>query len=433
MGSVPALIRAPEPLDKFRIFETIGYRPHAGQIPVHASMAQRRVLACGVRWGKTRCAAGEAVAASLQPSPPNTFRRGWVCAPTYDLADKAFREIALIFQAQLQPFVVRVSEHERLAVVRNMGGGLTEIRGKTAENPVSLLGEGLDWLIIDEAARVKPDTWERFLSARLLDKKGWALLISSPKGKGWYYDAFRMGQKGLHGFESWNSPTWTNPIIDRAELEVIRARIPEAIFRQEYGAEFMEGAGQVFRNVRDLATIDAWAEPVAGAKYVAGLDLARVNDYTVLVVLDARARRVVHVERFTRLDWKVQVARIGTVTQRYGNCYTLVDSTGAGEPVYEALLEAGIRADGYSFTAASKSALVHNLALQCERGEITFPRYELWPEGIEEIEAFEFTVTEQGNVKTGAPAGQHDDCVCALMLAAWAAKDVGRGFEIVEF
>ena len=30
---------------------------------------------------------------------------------------------------------------------------------------------------LDEASRVKPDTWERFLSARLLDKKGWALLI----------------------------------------------------------------------------------------------------------------------------------------------------------------------------------------------------------------------------------------------------------------
>jgi hypothetical protein len=361
------------------------------------------------------------------------FRRGWVCAPFYDLTDKTFREVALIFQSELRPFVVRLSEHERTVIVRNMGGGLTEIRGKSADNPTSLLGEGLDWLIIDEASRVKADTWERFLSARLLDKKGWALLISSPKGKNWFYDAWRMGKKLSHGFESWNSPTWTNPIIDRAEIEALRERLPEAIFRQEYGAEFIEGAGQVFRNMRDLATVDAWADPVKDARYVAGLDLARVNDYTVLVIMDARARRVVHVERFTRVDWKIQVARIGATTARYGNCYTLVDSTGAGEPVYEALLEAGIRADGYPFTSASKAALVNNLALMCERGEIALPRYELWPDGIEELEAFEFSVTEGGTVKTGAPAGQHDDCVCALMLACWAAKDVGRGFEVVEF
>lgn len=433
MGSVSALIRAPEPLDKFRIFRTIGYEPHAGQRPVHESLAPRRVLACGVRWGKTTCAAGEAVAAALQPSPPDTFRRGWIAAPFYDLCDKVFRELALIFQSQLMPFVVRVSEHERTIIVRNMGGGFTELRGKSADNPVSLLGEGLDFLIIDEASRVKADTWERFLSARLLDKKGWALLISSPKGKGWFYDAWRMGQKRVGGFESWNSPTVTNPKIDPAELEAIRQRIPEAIFRQEYLAEFIEGAGQVFRNVRDLATVDEWSAPMPDVRYVAGLDLARVNDYTVLVVMDARARRVVHVERFTRVDWKVQVSRIHATTERFGHCYTLVDSTGAGEPVYEALLEAGIRADGYPFTAASKAALVNNLALICERGEIALPRYELWPEGIEELEAFEFTVTEGGTVKTGAPNGQHDDCVCALMLAAWAAKDAGRGFEVVEF
>lgn len=433
MGSAALALREPEPLDKFRIFDSIGYEPHVGQLPVHASRAARRVLACGVRWGKTKCAAAEAVAASLQPSAPNTFRRGWVCAPYYDLTDKVFREVSLIFQAVLAPFVVRISDHERLAIVRNMGGGLTEIRGKSADNPVSLLGEGLDWLIVDEASRVKADTWTRFLSARLLDKKGWALLISSPKGKGWFYDAWRMGQKKLHGFESWNSPTWTNPIIDQAELESIRARIPDAIFRQEYGAEFIEGAGQVFRNVRDLATIDAWSDPVADARYVAGLDLAKVSDYTVLVIMDARERRVVHVERFHRVDWKVQVARISAATERYGHCYTLVDSTGAGEPVYEALLEANIRADGYTFTASSKAALVNNLALMCERGEIALPRPELWPEGIEELESFEFMVTEQGNVKTGAPPGQHDDCVCALMLAAWAAKDVGRGWEVVEF
>ena len=37
-------------------------------------------------------------------------------------------------------------------------------------------------------------------------------------------------------------------------IEKERARLPEAIFRQEYEAAFLEGAGAVFRNVRDCAT-----------------------------------------------------------------------------------------------------------------------------------------------------------------------------------
>jgi hypothetical protein len=50
------------------------------------------------------------------------------------------------------------------------------------------------------------------------------------------------------------------------------------------------------------------------------------------------------------------------------------------------------------------------------------PRYELWPEGIDELEAFEYSVTEQGNVRTSAPSGLHDDCVIALGLTAWRLR-----------
>jgi len=46
------------------------------------------------------------------------------------------------------------------------------------------------------------------------------------------------------------------------------------------------------------------------------------------------------------------------------------------------------------------------------------PRPDLWPEGIDELEAFEYSVTDSGNVRTSAPSGIHDDCVIALALAA---------------
>lgn len=412
-----ALTRPREVLDKFKIFRTIGYEPHAGQMPVHASRAPRRVLACGVRWGKSTCAAGEAVAAALQPSAPYTFRRGWVCAPTYDLADKVFREVALVFRSKLQPFVIRVSESDRVALVRNMGGGITELRGKTADNPVSLLGEGLDFLILDEAAQVKADTWNRFLSARLVDKKGWALLISSPTNKNWFFDAYRKGQKREHGFESWNSPTWANPVIDPAEIESIKARTREDVFRREYGAEFIEGIGQVFRNVQECAT-EEFQDHDHGHTYVAGLDLARVEDFTVLTILDNECR-VVFLDRFTRLDWSIQVGRIQTALERYGNPPVLVDSTGAGEPIYESLLSAGVPAQPYTFTHSSKAKLIDNLALRFERRDVKLPRTEIAPELIDELELFQYSITDSGNVKSGAPSGYHDDCVISLALAVW--------------
>ena len=54
--------------NKHAFFADLGYTPHTGQIEVHASPASRRVVACGVRWGKTLCAAMEGLAAAMLPA-----------------------------------------------------------------------------------------------------------------------------------------------------------------------------------------------------------------------------------------------------------------------------------------------------------------------------------------------------------------------------
>jgi hypothetical protein len=407
--------------NKRAFFADLGYTPHPGQLEIHTSRASRRVVACGVRWGKTRAAAMEGLAAAMEPKERSM---GWVVAPTYDLADKVFRELVYIVAEHLRHRIVVMKENEKRLVLRNMAGGFSEIRGKSADNPVSLLGEGLDWVIIDEAARLKPSIWEGHLTQRLIDKKGWALLISTPRGKGYFYDLYRRGQNGNDPeYASWNYPSRTNPHLDDAVIEAERARVPERVFRQEFGAEFLEGAGQVFRNVRDCATGE-FKEPVEGQRYYAGLDLAKVEDFTVLVIVN-RNCEVVYVDRFHRLDWEIQVQRVKAATDRFYRPMMHIDSTGAGEPVFENLRRAGVSVTEYSFTQRSKAALIDNLGILFEKMKIVLPRVDLWPEGIDELEAFEYSVTESGTVKMGAPCGFHDDCVIGLALAVWFPGKLG--------
>ena len=403
--------------DKRAMFASLDYEPHPAQLEIHMSTAKRRVVASGVRAGKTKCAAMEGLAAALEPAERSV---GWVVAPTYDLAERVYRQVVITAGTHLKHRIVSCKEHEKLLLLRNMAGGVSEIRAKSADNPVSLLGEGLDWLVVDEAARLKPIVWESHLSQRLIDKKGWALLISTPHGKGWFYDLFRRGLGADPDVRSWNFPSWANPHLDRAVIERERAKLPERVFRQEYEAEFLEGSGSVFRNIRECA-IGELREPEQGATYYAGLDLAKVNDHTVIVIMNTK-REVVFVDRFHRLDWSVQVGRIQAATERYHEARILCDTTGSGEPIYESLREAGCHVRAYPFTQASKTALVNNLALMLEKREIVLPRPELWPVGIDELEAFEYSVTDAGTVRTGAPYGAHDDTVIALALAAWQAK-----------
>lgn len=406
------------PFKKSAFFADMDYEPHEGQREVHESKAARRVLSCGVRWGKSLAGAMEALAAAMEPRKRSM---GWVVGPTYELADKIFREIVILAAEHLRHRIVKLKESERRLVIRNLAGGLSEVRGKSADNPISLLGEGLDWLIVDEAARLKPAIWQNHLSQRLIDKRGWALLISTPKGKGWFYEVFRRGQGLDADYASWNYPSWTNPYLDSTVIEAERRRLPERVFNQEYGAQFLEGAGSVFRNVRECATGE-WEEPLYHETYSAGLDLARIEDYTVLVVMKQSDRRVVYVDRFHRLDWSIQINRITAACTKYRDASVLCDTTGVGDPVYEALIHAGCKAESYPFTQASKSALVNGLSMMIEQRQIILPRPELWPEGIDELESFQFSVTDAGNVKTSAPYGLHDDCVMALGLAAWGIR-----------
>src|SRR5262249_30478658 len=79
--------------------------------------------------------------------------------------------------------------------------------------------------------------------------------------------------------------------------------------------------------------------------------------------------------------------------------------------------------DPYTFTQRSKAALIDNLALKFERKQIKLPRPDLWPEGIDELESFEYSITDAGSVRTSAPGGVHDDCVISLALAAWHRRE----------
>ena len=414
-------------LNKDLFFKDLQYTPHPGQLEIHRSTASRRIVACGVRWGKTLCAAMEGLVAAMEPKE-RSF--GWVVAPTYELADKVFRELVVLTAEHLRHRIISLKEGERRIILRNMAGGLSEIRGKSADNPVSLLGEGLDWVIVDEAARLKPMIWESHLSQRLIDKKGWALLISTPRGKGWMFSLFKRGKGDDPDYESWNYPSWNNPHLDAATIEEERGRLPERVFRQEYQGEFLEGAGQVFRNVRECATGD-WKDPEDGKRYFAGLDLAKVQDFSVLVIMNQN-RDVVFTDRFHRIDWKQQVNRVLTATEKYNRAKIYVDSTGAGEPIFESLRRSGCRVEPYTFTQRSKAALIDNLSLLLEQRKITLPKPDLWPEGIDELEAFEYSVTDAGSVKTGSPHSMHDDCVISLALAAWHLRPSAFGKTIIR-
>ena len=388
-------------------------RLHEKQLEIFESPARFKVVACGRRFGKTTLASYEVIYKAL--TKPNSII--WIVAPTYPLSMIAWRKITELVPREAVKSINKVDR------VINLVTG-SEIWAKSAHDPDLLRGEGLDFVVIDEAAMVKREAWEQALRPALADKHGSAMFISTPKGKNWFYECFMRGQdKEQTEWESFQYPTFANPFISKAEIEAMRKSLPELTFKQEILAEFVEGGGVVFKNVTDCIA-GKLEEPKPNKHYVMGVDLAKYEDYTVIVVMDVKTKHVVHFERFTQIDWSYQKRKIAEIAKRYNNAHVVIDSTGVGDPIYEDLIKAGLNVEGFKITSTTKPQLIQNLMIRLENKEISFPKID---ELINELSVFSFEMTPQGYVRYQAPPGFHDDCVIALALAVWGLERYKTG------
>lgn len=383
-------------------------RPHPGQRDILKGLRRFNVVACGRRFGKTIFGTHRLIQTVLDGRPA-----GWF-APTYKYLTDVWRDVTRI----LKPVTRVASKQEfRLEVIT---GGVAEFW--SLEDKDAGRGRKYARAIIDEAAKVK-DLGEIFNEAirpTLSDLRGDADFLSTPKGMNFFWQCFARGSDTNESeWTSWCKPTAHNPYIDSAEIEAARVQLPERVFRQEYLAEFIEDAGGVFRRVREAVDVGRMECDIArhGDYYSVGVDLARVEDFTVITVLDGNGRQVYH-ERFNLISWERQIARIYFVSKEYPG-RVVIDSTGVGDPICEALRRAGVDIVTYQFTNQTKQVAIDRLALLLEQGRL---RLMDLPTQTNELLAFEYELTPSRNVRMAAPEGMHDDCVIALSLAAWGLE-----------
>jgi len=162
-----------------------------------------------------------------------------------DLAEKEFRVAwKLIVEKNYIPYR-RKSERELFIQLEN--GSFIECRSE--ENPDQLIGEGLDLVILAEAARLKFRTWDQYIRPALSDRKGKALFSSTPRGFNWFWEFFKLGQEGEEkdkDWVSWMIPSSANPLLGEDEIEQARRTSTPESFAQEWEAKFIAYGGLVF-------------------------------------------------------------------------------------------------------------------------------------------------------------------------------------------
>lgn len=415
----------------------VPYVPHSGQQIFHDSEARFRVLACGRRWGKTKCGAAEAVKRIVMAGEDSV---GFIVAPTFTSTSlgKCWREFLRYCPKEL------IRDYPK-GIHRTPGDRFIELLGKrmvyfkSADRPDTLAGEGLAFVWCDEPAQYHEDVWERVLPPALMDRKGLAWFTGTPKGRNWYFRLYMEGQDPLNkDVRSWNFSSYQNAIenggyIPKAEIDAIANRLPEHSRMQEIYGLFLEDVGTVFRGVENCIIGGKNApkiegnypilveSPIQNKQYIIGSDIAKFTDFTVNTVMDENAK-VIAIDRFGEIDYPFQRKRIVELAKKYNDARVLIDSSGPGTGVYDDLRVDGIRVEGYKFTHASKAELVENLSIMMEQGKISYPNI---PELIAELKVYGYTTSKGGNIIYGAPSGHHDDMVISLALASWLARTTG--------
>jgi len=439
----------------------INYEPHAAQIDIHHARDKRfRCVCTGRRFGKTLCLAAE-LADWGSHNGGGEF--GWV-APTYNVAERgveAFKTVCGDVVAVIGRAPCRVE------IPGLNGSPISRVWFLSADNPDNIRGFGFRGLVIDEAASIPVDVWHYVLRPTIAQTLGWAVFVSTPKGRNWFYDLFTRGLDPREtDYASFRFPSNASPYFPAKEWEEAKRTLPADVFRQEYEAEFLEDSAGVFRNIEgcliNASMVEGGRLEVEGAGYhrtvVIGCDVAKHTDWTVLIAMDAETGRCFAMERFNHLDWPIQKERILGFVRKYRG-RLILDASGVGDPIYDDLKQVCGDIEAFKFTVPSKTALVQRLSVAVEQRKVSWPGTQRgfeqppspgyggpgkdaketkvgneWDILTNEMRRYEYQISPSGGITYGAPSGYHDDCVMALALAnhrRWETESCGHMLRVL--
>src|SRR5262245_52414319 len=142
-------------LRKDLYFTQTGYEPHAAQKQIHYDNHRHRAVSNGRRWGKTLLGGKESEVTAWVKNRLGEPQRGWIIGPNYIDCEKEFR----VVYDSLKQLGVDVLSTKFLKNVENGNMGIHTNWGwvcecRSAAHPESLVGEGLDWVLMVEAGRL---------------------------------------------------------------------------------------------------------------------------------------------------------------------------------------------------------------------------------------------------------------------------------------
>lgn len=293
-------------------------------------------------------------------------------------------------------------------------GSVLHIGG--ADDPDRWRGSGIYGWVLDEFAMMRNGNYlyNQIIFPIIQENGGWVLFTYTPKGRNHGWDFWQKAQEKDDWWGKILDVTQSNALTAE-DIQEARTAVPEDVFQQEFMCAFLVSGGGIIKRVDEACSgkllrpqKDARGLPVG--RYVMGVDVAKLRDWTVCSVINRDTKHLDGWERFNKIDYTFQVEKIAAMAKKFNDPLIIIDSTGVGEAIYDMLVRLNLSVRPYSFTSSSKKNLVEKLIMAVESRQITYPPI---PTMVDELKDFE--IDEKG--RYGAPVGLKDDCVFSLALA----------------
>ena len=401
-----------------------GFRPYPRQRQVLDNIINSEIMyhtmVNGRQSGKSTTLLGLILYYSINDSKSVTL----YTAPTYGQINKIMVQI----MDTLQPTGIVVTANRASYEIKLSNGSIIYFR--STERADSIRGLAVDYLMVDEAQDVKTSDFQKSILPTITARGKKCVLAGTPKTKQFFWDYYQMGKsEDFPNHTSYNFPSWESPYVSEEFIEENRKTLPEDVFRQEFGAEFIDNDGQVFKGIGNVCINDAWPERTRGLNVYAGLDIGTREDFSVLVIIDEMGR-VLRIWRERHLQYSQIVDKVVELCKYYNVRELLVESNGAGDVIFESVKKQFSRAEPLFQTHKTKEMIIRRLMLDIEDVNLELPSVNLFPYLHDELEIFQYEVTPSGTIKYGHPSGMHDDTVMALAMANHSRVNPKRGGSI---
>lgn len=249
--------------------------PHVGQQEVINSTARFIVATCGRRWGKTHLALMLCILEALKDVNARGVRLSTHSEVVYfgTTLTQATRNAWKLLKALAAPVTEHNGVKENDKTVTLVNGVVIRLMGM--DDPEAARGMSLRFAVLDEYADQPAHVWKEIIRPALVDMRGGAFIIGTPKGRNHFFETYTFAKLGAEAGKKWKNwaaftfRTHDNPLIHPEELEDLVDEYTngsEHLYDQEILAKFVTLDGAIF-STDMFVTKDK--EPPGGQYYVA--------------------------------------------------------------------------------------------------------------------------------------------------------------------